>query len=129
MSKLAELLRNKSTNTVIDKSKKSVTIVMEKEEVAETAVVSPSVDGLGFDISDAELEQIRSSVVQIDTTDKNRQQIVVGMYGSIKNPRTGKRFAIPGVDFTSEDYSYQYAEMMRMLVNRPDDFKKIMNWE
>lgn len=126
MSKLAALLRNKPSDISPNTGKKTTKLFMEKNE---DVVVSPATDGLSFDISEAELEQIRASIVEIDTTDKNRQQIVIGMYGSIKNPRTGKRFVIPGVDFTSDDYSYQYAEMMRLLVNRPDDFKKIMNWE
>lgn len=126
MSKLVALL--KSNPNVTESSKKPNTLFLEKKDET-TVTVSPAVEGIGFDISDADLEQVKSSVVQIDTSDKTRQQIVVGMYGSIKNPRTGKRFAIPGVDYTSGDYSYQYAEMMRMLVNRPDDFKKIMNWE
>ena len=35
----------------------------------------------------------------------------------------------PNLDFSSEAYIYEYAEMMRLLVNRPEDFKKIMRWE
>lgn len=130
MSTLAALLKAKSAVTTTKNEKKSVeNSIMEKKVTAETVVISPNVESLDFHISDEELKLVRESVVQIDTTDKTREQIVIGMFGGIKNPRTGKRFVIPGVDYSSDDYIYQYAEMMRTLVNRPDDFKKIMNWE
>jgi hypothetical protein len=128
MSKLVDLLKSKTVEKK-QHSKKMINVMEKKIEEVETSVVSPNVDGIAFDITDVEMEQIRASVVEIDTTDKNRNQIIIGMYGSIKNPRTGKRFVIPGVDYTSENYTYEYADMMRTLVNRPDDFKKIMNWE
>lgn len=92
-------------------------------------IVPSVVDSVSFDISDEDLETVRSSVVSIDTNGKNRKQIIIGMFGSIKNPVTGKRFVIPNLDCSDEDYTYRYAEMMRTLVNKPDDFKKIMNWE
>ena len=130
MSTLAALLKAKPAVTTTKNEKKSVeNSIMEKKVAAETVVISPNVESLDFHISDEELKIVRESVVQIDTTDKTREQIVIGMFGGIKNPRTGKRFVIPGVDYSSDDYIYQYAEMMRTLVNRPDDFKKIMNWE
>lgn len=127
MGKLTDLLRITKPATELDSKSKTVRNLSEKK--VEHTVVSPPTDPLEFDISESELEQIKASIVEIDTTDKNRQQIVVGMYGGIKNPRTGKRFVIPGIDYASDSYSYEYAEMMRMLVNRPEDFKKIMNWE
>ena len=84
---------------------------------------------MGYDISDEDLEKVRSSVEEIDMTDKTREEIIIGMYGSIKNPSTGKRFVIPGIDFRTEYYVYKYAEMMRTLVDDPERFKKIMNWD
>ena len=130
MSTLVALLKAKYAVTTTKNEKKSVeNSIMEKKVAAETVVVSPNVESLDFHISEEELKIVRESVVQIDTTEKTREQIVIGMFGGIKNPRTGKRFVIPGVDYSSDDYIYQYAEMMRTLVNRPDDFKKIMNWE
>lgn len=130
MSTLVALLKAKYAVTTTKNEKKSVeNSIMEKKVAAETVVISPNVESLDFHISEEELKIVRESVVQIDTTEKTREQIVIGMFGGIKNPRTGKRFVIPGVDYSSDDYIYQYAEMMRTLVNRPDDFKKIMNWE
>lgn len=130
MSALVALLKAKYAVTTTKNEKKSVeNSIMEKKVATETVVISPNVESLDFHISEEELKIVRESVVQIDTTDKTREQIVIGMFGGIKNPRTGKRFVIPGVDYSSDDYIYQYAEMMRTLVNRPDDFKKIMNWE
>lgn len=130
MSTLVALLKAKYAVTTTKNEKKSVEkSIMEKKVATETVVVSPNVESLDFHISEEELKIVRESVVQIDTTEKTREQIVIGMFGGIKNPRTGKRFVIPGVDYSSDDYIYQYAEMMRTLVNRPDDFKKIMNWE
>lgn len=130
MSTLVALLKAKYAVTTTKNEKKSVeNSIMEKKVATETVVISPNVESLDFHISEEELKIVRESVVQIDTTDKTREQIVIGMFGGIKNPRTGKRFVIPGVDYSSDDYIYQYAEMMRTLVNRPDDFKKIMNWE
>lgn len=130
MSALVALLKAKDAVTTTKNEKKSVeNSIMEKKVATETVVISPNVESLDFHISEEELKIVRESVVQIDTTDKTREQIVIGMFGGIKNPRTGKRFVIPGVDYSSDDYIYQYAEMMRTLVNRPDDFKKIMNWE
>lgn len=130
MSTLVALLKAKYAVTTTKNEKKSVeNSIMEKKVATETVVISPNVESLDFHISEEELKIVRESVVQIDTTEKTREQIVIGMFGGIKNPRTGKRFVIPGVDYSSDDYIYQYAEMMRTLVNRPDDFKKIMNWE
>ena len=80
-------------------------------------------------IDDGSNAIVSTSVVEIDTTNKTREQIIIGMYGTIKNPKTGERFVIPNLDFSSEAYIYEYAEMMRLLVNRPEDFKKIMRWE
>ena len=91
--------------------------------------LSESDTSTAFDISDEDLEQVRSEIVEISTVGKNRRQIIIGMFGSIKDPTTGKRYIIPGVDCITIDYIYRYAEMMRTLVNKPADFKKIMNWE
>lgn len=125
MGKLTDLLKNPKTTTqpVTETPKEIIT------EKKVRATVSPKTPSVEFDISEEDLEKVRASVVEIDTADKTREQIVIGMFGSIKNPKTGKRFVIPNLDFSSENYIYEYAEMMRTLVNRPEDFKKIMRWE
>lgn len=129
MGKLTDLLKSKTTKTLDENELPSILEEKRKSKSTKAASVSPKVEGLEFDISEEDLEKVRSSVVKIDIDGKNRRQIVIGMFGSIMNPKTGKRFVIPGVDYSDYDYTYKYAEMMRTLVNRPDDFKKIMNWE
>ena len=126
MSKLVEFLK---TSPPPHFGKTHNSVITEKKKYSSGNVVSPETEALDFNISDEDLATVKSSVVNIDTDGLNRKQIVIGMYGSIKNPQTGDRFVIPGVDFNDEEYIYRYAEMMRTLVNRPDDFKKIMNWE
>jgi hypothetical protein len=133
MGMLADFLKaktNESTTKTPNGANKKTRLFEKKSTDASVVTSQPaSVDLNKFDISSEDLEKIKSSVVEIDTSGKNRKQIVIGMYGSIKNPKTGKRFVIPGVDYTTEEYTYRYAEMMRTLVNRPQDFIKIMNWE
>lgn len=134
MGKLFDLLRERTQNN----SGKSHHKVNERKQLRE----SPGLDvgyasnsdtqlysGGVFDLTPEELNIINSSVVELNTFGKTREQITIGMYGNIKNPKTGKRFVIPYVDFTSDNYVYQYAEMMRLLVSKPEEFKKIMNWE
>jgi len=125
MGKLADYLKSGSKQT----QRKTKTKFFENKNSLSYGVISSNENSLEFDISDEDLEKVRASVVKIDTYGKNRKQIIIGMFGGIKNPKTGKRFVIPNVDFTDEDYTYKYAEMMRTLVNRPNDFKKIMDWE
>lgn len=125
MGKLTDYLKSESKQPQKRTKKK----FFESKTTFLSGVVSSNTEGLEFDISDEDLETVRASVVNIDTNGKNRKQIIIGMFGGIKNPKTGKRFVIPSIDFSDEDYTYRYAEMMRTLVNRPNDFKKIMNWE
>lgn len=124
MTKLTDLLKKNTINKPTNKPTNE--IIMEKKV---KPLVSPKTPSVEFFISDEDLEKVRASVVEIDTTNKTREQIIIGMYGTIKNPKTGERFVIPNLDFSSEAYIYEYAEMMRLLVNRPEDFKKIMRWE
>ncbi len=124
MGKLTDLLKMGS-NIQINKESKTDIITEKKVSVS----VSPKTDELDFHISSEDLEIIRKSVVEINTTNKSRVEIVIGMYGDIRDPQTGNRFVIPNLDFSTENYIYEYAETMRTLVNRPEDFKKIMNWE
>lgn len=124
MTKLTDLLKKSTTNKPTNKPTNE--IIMEKKVKPVVSSKTPSIE---FFISDEDLEKVRASVVEIDTTNKTREQIIIGMYGTIKNPKTGERFVIPNLDFSSEAYIYEYAEMMRLLVNRPEDFKKIMRWE
>lgn len=124
MGKLTDLLKMGGTTPVQDK--KDISALNEKKVSVST---SPKTEDLDFHISSEDLEKIRKSVVEINTTNKSRVEIVVGMYGDIRDPQTGNRFVIPNLDFSTENYIYEYAETMRTLVNRPEDFKKIMNWE
>ena len=59
---------------------------MEKKVKSPVPSKIPSIE---FFISDEDLEKVRASVVEIDTTNKTREQIIIGMYGTIKNPKTG----------------------------------------
>lgn len=124
MGKLTDLLKMGGTTPI--QYKKDISALNEKKVSVAT---SPKTEDLDFHISSEDLEKIRKSVVVINTTNKSRVEIVVGMYGDIRDPQTGNRFVIPNLDFSTENYIYEYAETMRTLVNRPEDFKKIMNWE
>lgn len=135
MGKLTELLKTSTGTSIV----KENSIPTKKIQVG-NSVVSQSYDQPSsednngqndelFDLTEVELEQVRNSVVEIDKTDKDARQIIIGMFGGIKNPRTGKRFVIPGIDYATEDYVYAYAKQMRILVSQPEQFKKIMNWE
>ena len=121
MGKLTDLLKSKSVVGINKKPRITENVIATNQFV--------KTDKLGFNISEEDLKTVKRSIVEIDMTDKSRKQIIIGMYGGIKNPVTGKRFIIPNVDCTDDDYTYRYAEMMRTLVNRPMDFKKIMDWE
>jgi len=134
MGKLTDLLKKVPTEALAENAIQPVEIQVANSVVSQPMDTPKVEDNDGqndliFDLTEDEINSIRNSVVQIDTTNKDRRQIIVGMFGGIKNPKTGKRFVIPGVDFSTEDYVYEYAKHMRILVNRPEDFKKIMNWE
>jgi hypothetical protein len=134
MGKLTDLLKAKKPTEKIEESSIAPVEVQVANAVVSQPMSQPSENNDGqndliFDLTEEEIQKVRESVVEIDKTDKNRRQIIIGMFGGIKNPKTGKRFVIPGVDFSTEDYVYEYAKHMRILVNKPEDFKKIMNWE
>jgi len=118
MGRLSDLIESKADllfNTSLDN--KSVT-----QESIET-------DSLIGTLTKADYDIVKNSVVTIDFTNKSRRDIMIGMYGSITNPSNGKRFVIPNLTSETEDYPYEYAKKMQMLVNNPDTFTKIMNWE
>lgn len=131
MGRLSSLLKThkadsvKNDNVSVTKPHK----IFEKVELTKQETISPETKEGIFDLSIEELEIIKNSVVKIDTTDKKRKDIIIGMYGLIKNPKTGERFNIPTLTWDDDDYIYQYANFMKTLVNRPDEFKKVMNWE
>ena len=64
-----------------------------------------------------------------DEENMTRREIIIGKFGTIKNPKTGENFRIPNVSPEDDDYIYNYASTMMILVQRPADFEKIMNWE
>ena len=134
MSSLSELLKDKVIKRTKDHSPQPKVEKLEKEQLIEKVDLAKTpktfnVEKNEYTISDEDLEKVRASVEKIDMTGKTRSEIIIGMYGSIKNPQTGKRFVIPGIDFMISDYTYKYAEMMRTLVDKPVEFTRIMNWE
>ena len=135
MGRLINLLKNKKSK--LKESTKLNNIQVKKTNVFQSkyentfpVVNNYEITDLSFDLTDNEIKEIRNSIFnEINTNGKDRKQIIIGMFGGIKNPRNGKRFVIPGLTYDTEDYIYQYARYMQMLVNRPEEFKKIMNWE
>lgn len=127
MGRLATLLQPKQEPVIKTRDTIQNTILETKSESKST--VSPETKSGIFELSKEDFEIIKNSVVSIDTTDKKRKDIIIGMYGSIKNPKTGDRFSIPTLSWDDEEYTYQYANYMKTLVNRPEEFKKVMNWE
>jgi hypothetical protein len=130
MSKLADMLKQTSTKIQTKSSYKISNKIF--EDVATSygvATSNQSNTDTKFDISEENLAKVRASVATIDTTGKDRTQIIIGMYGGIVDPDTGKRYVIPCVNYLETGYIYRYAEMMKTLVDTPDEFKKIMNWE
>ena len=117
MGKLSSLLKQKKPS-VKKRSRSKISMELNSGSNELIGTLSPE-----------NYEKVKSSVVEIDTTGKDRRAIIIGMFGSIKNPETGKRFAIPNLSHLDEDYVYQYAKYMKTLVFRPDEFTKIMNWE
>ncbi len=132
MGKLADLLRNKTVSETISNKKKQ-TVIKEELKTTTNSFLSSKNNTNGdmfkFDLTDEEIALIRSKVVEIDMNGKSRKDIIIGMYGLIKNPKDGKRFVIPTLSFEDEEYIYNYANYMKLLVNKPEDFEKIMNWE
>jgi len=130
MGKLTDLLKSKQTVQSKTKIKH-----LHENRIASIPEYNPidsstkEYDDITFDLTDEEYSEVLDSVVSIDTNGKDRRSIIIGMYGGIKNPQTQKRFVIPGLDYATEDYVYVYSKHMQMLVNTPEDFKKIMNWE
>lgn len=49
-------------------------------------------------------------------------------YLNMKDPSTGKPFAIPLLDYTDPEYSSKYVDLMKMREYNPQGFKKIMEW-
>jgi len=50
-------------------------------------------------------------------------------YLNMKDPSTGKPYAIPLLDYTDPNYSEKYVDLMKMKEYNPDGFKKIMEWK
>jgi len=127
MGTLTDLLKNISHEKVTETKVIKEQITPNIMRVSTSKEVKPK-ELIGT-LTPENYEIVKNSVATIDTTNKDRREIIIGMYGLIKNPSTGKRFVIPTLTWDDEDYTYQYAKYMKTLVNRPDDFTKIMNWE
>lgn len=127
MSKLASLLKNelaqKNTNSSTQPESYS-SILEEPDYSVEPLMIDPITE-----FSPEEYQQIKDSVAEIDMTGKTRKEIIIAMYGGIKNPKTNERFSIPLLTWEDEEYTYRYANYMKALVNRPEEFIKIMRWE
>lgn len=130
MSKLTEILKQTVSVNKIEKVKPQQ-IIAEEKKVSSTSreVTKSKTEGLEFNITDEELELVKASVAEIEIEGKTRNEIIIGKYGRIKDPKTGKRFVIPGLTYEDENYIFNYANMMRLLINNTEDFKKIMRWE
>jgi len=99
--------------------------------VASTTTIKPQTDSevLIGTLTPTEYEIVQSQVETIDMTGKNRREIIIGVYGNIKNPKTHDRFVIPNLVWSTEDYVYEYSKYMKTLINRPEEFTKVMGME
>jgi len=122
MGRLTELLS--SNNVIVDKIKKNTLI----KTIETNNTIKREMDTIGTLTFD-EYQTVKDSIKQIDMRNKTRREIIIGMYGNITNPKTNKRFVIPMLSYQDEDYIYQYAKYMKTLINRPEEFTKIMEME
>lgn len=128
MGKLTDMLKSTVVEKVKEqpKQQKPIKIFEGKKNNGE----STGKEDYDYFISPENLRKIRDSVEDVpETKNMTRRELVIRRYGSIKDPTTGKRFVIPDIDFKTPDFNYKYAEMMRLLVDKPQEFYKIMCWE
>ena len=45
------------------------------------------------------------------------------------DPKTGKRYEIPMLSKTSHDYRENYIEAMRLKIEDPESFTRMMEWK
>ena len=127
MGTLTALLKN---NKPVKKETKVKVIEEQTIPFVSFDTVSPAEDTpLIGTLTPENYELVKGLVATIDTNGKSRREIIIGMFGAIKNPTTNKRFNIPNITWDDEDYMYEYAKCMKTLVYRPDEFTKVMNWE
>lgn len=48
---------------------------------------------------------------------------------AIKDPKTGRQYAIPYLTKENPDYYFLYVDYMRTLERQPEQFKRIMEWK
>jgi len=82
-----------------------------------------------FKIQKDDMQEIEEMIHYMDVMGKSRDEILIGMYGKIKNPKTGKRFVIPNLYWDMDNYILEYSKIMKILVDKPETFSKIMMWE
>jgi len=122
MGRLTDLL---SANNVVENKIKTNKITTKLDTNTITESETSTIGTLTVD----EYQMVKDSIKQIDMNNKTRREIIIGMYGSITNPKTNKRFVIPMLSYQDEDYIYQYAKYMKTLINRPEEFTKVMEME
>ena len=124
MGRLTDLLK---TNPQPKKQPKVNSVV-----TIESSIIEPKIDDseiLIGTLTQTEYEIVQSQVESIDMIGKNRREIIIGVYGNIKNPKTNDRFVIPNLVWSTEDYVYEYSKYMKTLINRPEEFTKVMGME
>ena len=87
--------------------------------------------GIGLTLEEykAIINKVNSiKISEEDLKNMSHKEYKLRKYAGIVRP-DGKIFAIPGLRFGSENYTYHYAHFMGILVNNPERFLKILNWE
>jgi len=131
---LLDTLKQMSTGKKEDVQEESISAkpisTVEKEMETEIRNIKDTFKSIDDIMSDEEYQHILNSVnYECEQEGFSRDQILVKMYGDIVNPKTGKKFSIPNLDYLDPNYVVKYARYMQILVERPKDFVKIMNWE
>lgn len=89
------------------------------------------VRGIGLTLEEYEeiLDKVNSRKISDEEAEKmTHREYELKKYGGIVRP-DGKSFMIPGLQVGSENYVYQYAHFMGILVRNPERFLKILNWD
>ncbi len=121
-------------SNIIESSLSNAAIPIKKSVISESKSSEAKVEKVrtGWSISEEDLNRVRLSVRDVDSElDQylGRDEYILRRYGHIVDPKTNKRFNIPYLDIKSDDYIFNYAKKMQILVDSPETFKKIMDWE
>jgi hypothetical protein len=142
MSRLIDMLKesvNDKKNNVVSKKNNVVSKKNNGDDEKSDRIhpdydndkLEPILRAIGFTLDEYKkiLDRVNSRVIPDDKLKTmTHRKYELEKYGWI-NRSDGKSFMIPGLQVGSEDYVYQYAHFMGILVNNPERFLKIMNWE